>query len=157
MEEKGKKQEITVLSDKDYLDEESAGIVKKIVHENDTEKQKDLTYLFNANQNKKTIVRMNKLNDLYDAITDQALKRWTERPDEMSNQELLTGLKTVQDLVERSQNQINGVNEAPAPLIQINQQNNSIPTETLSRDSREKVQEVVAKILGQIDDGHKGS
>ena len=145
----------TEVVDKEKLNKESLDLVNKIIAENDVDKQKDLTYLFNANQNKKTIARMDKLNNLMDAVVDQALKRWKEKPDEMSNQDLINGLKTIQDIVERSQNQINGVNDAPAPttLIQVNQQINNNPKDpvsTLNRDSREKVKNVVAEILKSI-------
>ena len=145
----------TEVVDKEKLNKESLNLVNKIIAENDVDKQKDLTYLFNANQNKKTIARMDKLNNLMDAVVDQALKRWKEKPDEMSNQDLINGLKTIQDIVERSQNQINGVNDAPAPttLIQVNQQINNNPKDpvsTLNRDSREKVKNVVAEILKSI-------
>lgn len=144
-----------VLPDKEKLNKESLELVNKIIAEQDVDKQKDLTYLFNLNQNKKTIVRLDKLNTLFNTIVDQATKRWTEKPDEMSNQDLINSLKTAQDLVERSQNQINGVNDAPAPLIQINQQNNSVnvnkdPISTLSRDSREKVKATVAQLLKSV-------
>ena len=84
-------------------------------------------------------------------ITDNAIQRFTEKPDNFSNQELLQGLKVVQDMVEKSQKQINGATETQAPLIQINQQTNNIGAETsvdtMSRDSREKVKSAVMNVL----------
>src|SRR5574344_249730 len=106
------------------LNEESLRIIGQIITEQDAQKTKDLTYLFNQNQNKKTMVRANKLNELLDVITDEAVTRFTKNPDEISNKDLLDGLKTVQDLIERSQSQVNGVTDQP--LIQINQQTNSV-------------------------------
>lgn len=139
---------------KERLNKESTEIVNKIICENDTEKQKDLVYLFNANQTKKTVARLNKLNDLMDTITGQAIKRWTEKPDQRSNQDLLNGLKITQDLLEKSQAQINGVESQPAPLIQINQQNNNItakdPVSALSRDSRDRVKAAVEQLRGSL-------
>ena len=70
------------------LNEESLALIDQIISEKDEQKARDLTYLFNANQNKKTMVRVNKLSDLLDTITDQALARFTARPDEISNKEL---------------------------------------------------------------------
>lgn len=140
--------------DTQELSEESLELINQIIAENDIEKTKDLTYLFNINQNKKTMVRVNKLNELLDVITDQALERFTSKPDEISNKELMDSLKTVQDLVERGSRQVSGVAES-TPLIQINQQTNSVSvndaeTKNYSRDSRERVKRAVQELLEQV-------
>jgi hypothetical protein len=135
------------------LDRESAALIKQIISETDEQKSRDLTHLFNANQNKKTMVRVNKLSNLLDSITDQALTRFTERPDEISNKELFDGLKIVQDLIERGQKQVSGAGETP--LIQFNQQNNEVNVgsdsmSNLNRESRERVKSAVMKLLSSI-------
>jgi hypothetical protein len=135
------------------LNEESAALIEKIISETDEQKARDLTQLFNANQNKKTMVRVNKLSDLLDTITDQALARFTSRPDEISNKELFDGLKIVQDLIERGQKQVSGAGETP--LIQFNQQNNEVnvggsSVNNLNRDSRERVKAAVLGLLTSI-------
>lgn len=133
------------------LNTEALSVINQIITEHDPEKTKELTYLFNANQNKKTMVRVHKLSDLLDTITDQALTRFTQRPDEISNKELFDGLKIVQDLIERGQKQISGAGETP--LIQINQQNNEVnltPANNLSRDSRERVKAAVEGLLAGL-------
>ena len=134
------------------LNEESKALIEQIIAETDEKKARDLTQLFNANQNKKTMVRVNKLSDLLDAITDQALTRFTKRPDEISNKELFDGLKVVQDLIERGQKQVTGVTDAP--LIQVNQQTNEVnigsATSGLSRDSRERVKSAVMSLLSNL-------
>ena len=134
------------------LNDESKAIIEQIIAETDEQKVRDLTHMFNANQNKKTMARVNKLSDLLDTITDQALERFTARPDEISNKELFDGLKVVQDLIERGQKQVSGAGETP--LIQINQQNNEVnvgnTTSNLNRDSRERVKAAVMSILDGI-------
>lgn len=134
------------------LNEESAALIEKIIAETDEQKAKDLTQLFNANQNKKTMVRVNKLSDLLDTITDQAITRFTARPDEISNKELFDGLKIVQDLIERGQKQVSNAGEAP--LIQFNQQNNEVNLDghasNLNRDSRERVKSAVLSLINSI-------
>lgn len=137
------------------LNRESLELLTKIISEPDESKADDLTHLFNVNQNKKTLVRVNKLSDLLDTITDQALARFTKRPDEISNKELFDGLKIVQDLIERGQKQVSGTNmELSSPLIQINQQTNEVnvgdTNNNLSRESREKVKSAVLGILESI-------
>ena len=134
------------------LNKESLELIGQIIAETDEQRAKDLTYLFNVNQNKKTMVRVNKLSDLLDTITDQALARFTARPDEISNKELFDGLKTVQDLIERGQKQVAGPIEAP--LIQVNNQTNEVnfgtSGSTLNRDSRERVKTAVLGLLDSI-------
>jgi hypothetical protein len=98
------------------------------------------------------MIRLNKLSDLMDVITDQAVTRFSTRPDEISNQDLMSSLKTVQDLIERGTKQTSGVQETP--LIQINQQTNEVnvgdTNNNLSRESREKVKSAVLGILESI-------
>lgn len=143
---------ITQLPAKTNLNEESLSLIEQIINETDEQKTRDLTYLFNSNQNKKTMVRVNKLSDLLDTITDQALARFTSRPDEISNKELFDGLKVVQDLIERGQKQVSGAGETP--LIQVNQQTNEVniggTTSNLNRDSRERVKNAVLGLLDSL-------
>lgn len=141
-----------VLSDSFNLNDESKALIEQIISETDEQKTRSLTHLFNANQNKKTMVRVEKLSNLLDTITDQALTRFTQRPDEISNKELFDGLKIVQDLIERGQKQVSGVGETP--LIQVNQQTNEVniggAASNLNRDSRERVKSAVMSLLDSI-------
>lgn len=134
------------------LNEEAKSLIEQIIAEKDEQKSRDLTQLFNNNQNKKTMIRVNKLSDLLDTITDQALARFTTRPDEISNKELFDGLKVVQDLIERGQKQVSGAGETP--LIQVNQQTNEVNiggvASNLNRDSRERVKSAVLSLLSNI-------
>ena len=134
------------------LNVESKALIEQIIAETDEQRVRDLTQLFNANQNKKTMARVNKLNELLDTITDQALTRFTARPDEISNKELFDGLKVVQDLIERGQKQVSNAGETP--LIQINQQTNEVNLggsgNNLNRDSRERVKSAVMNLLSSI-------
>lgn len=136
----------------DALNEESLILINQIIAESDIDKTKDLTYLFNVNQNKKTMVRMDKLSQLQDTLVDQFSKRVTTRPDEISNQEMLQSLKIVQDMIERGQKQIAGTQETP--LIQINQQTNSVnvgeKSHNYSKESRDRVANAVMNFLSDI-------
>jgi hypothetical protein len=137
--------------DTSTLNEESLSLLNQIIAESDETKTRDLTYLFNMNQNKKTMVRMDKLSGLQDNLVDQFVKRIAERPDEISNKELMDGLKIVQDIIERGQRQVGGADEQQ-PLIQINSQDNSINVGTaeLPRESRDKVKNAVLGLLSKI-------
>ena len=132
------------------LNQESLKILNQIIAESDIDKTKDLTYLFNANQNKKTMVRMDKLSELQDLLVSEYSRRVAERPDEISNQEIITSLKTIQDILERGQKTITA--EPEKPLIQINTQTNNIGDGAagLTRDSRKKVEDAVLSLINGL-------
>ena len=144
------------IIDENKLQQEAAKILNELVAENDINKAKDLTYLFNINQNKKTMVRINKQSELLDVLTDQTIKRVKEKPDELSNDDLNKLMKTVADLIEKGQNQINRGEDAP--LIQINQQNNEVNMDGksggLNRESRDRVKNAVVELLKQMANGN---
>ena len=132
-----------VAVDTSNLNAESLDILNQIIAAEDIDKTKDLTYLFNINQNKKTMVRIDSLSNLQDKLVGLLSNRVTERPDEMSNQEVMQALKVV-----------TGQNEQP--LIQINQQTNSVnvgdEAAGLNRDSRDKVKRAIMSILDNVKD-----
>lgn len=134
------------------LNKESLTLINQIIAESDIEKTKDLTHLFNINQNKKTMVRIDKLSGLQDHLVDQFAKRVAERPDEISNKELMDGIRIVQDIIERGQKQVEEVEQTP--LIQFNQQNNSVnigdDSTKLSKESRDRVKNAVLSLLSGL-------
>ena len=153
--EKGEKAATELIAvDTSDLNAESLNILNQIIAAEDIDKTKDLTYLFNINQNKKTMVRIDSLSNLQDKLVGLLSNRVTERPDEMSNQEVMQALKVVQDIIERGTKQITGQNEQP--LIQINQQTNSVnvgdEAAGLNRDSRDKVRRAIMSILDNVKD-----
>ena len=141
-----------MLVNADDLNQESLTLINQIIAEKDIEKTKDLTHLFNINQNKKTMIRIDKLSGLQDNLVDQFARRISERPDEISNKELMDGIKIVQDIIERGQKQVEGVNQTP--LIQFNQQNNSVNIgengTQLNKESRDRVKNAVLALLGGL-------
>jgi len=147
-----------VTVDTANLNAESLEILNEIiaVESGNIDKTKDLTYLFNQNQNKKTMVRLDSLNNLQDKLVGLLSKRVTDRPDEMSNQEVMQALKIVQDIMDRSTKNIMGT-ENQAPLIQINQQDNSVNMggkglNAAPRESRDRVKNAVMSLLNSIND-----
>lgn len=139
-------------ADTSSLNKEALTIINQLITEADADKQKDLTYLFNQNQNKKTMVRVDKMSNLLDVITSQALNRITSHPEELSNLEMFNAMKTVAELIEKGQKQIIGA-EQDAPFIQINQQNNELnmgDSNKLNRESRERVKNAVLSLLNEV-------
>lgn len=127
---------------------EAKRILSQLVGEQDAGKTKDLTYLFNQNQNKKTMVRIDKMGDLVDSLTNKLSDRITKQPEQFTNKELVDTIKTLSDLMERGQARVMGLDQE-APFIQVNQQNNEINTEasTLDKESRDKVKSAIMNLL----------
>ena len=145
-----------VQADTANLAKESIVILNQIIAEQDPAKTKDLTYLFNQNQNKKTMARMNKLNDLVDTLVDKFIDRANNRPDEMTTTEIINGMKTASDLIDKGQKSINSEPEF-APLIQINSQDNSVnvagsddAASKLSKESKDRVTNVIRGLLSRL-------
>lgn len=128
------------------IDDSTKEVVTDIVNTNNPDEFKDLLSLFNLNQSKKNALRIVKLTELLEKIEDTAIERFDKKPDQMSNQELLEYLKTIENSIDRSQKYVNEVETKP--MIQLNQQNININTEdSLSRESKEKVLETIKAIL----------
>jgi len=143
--------QVSTLSEEiSMLNEESKEIIHQLISETDPNKTKDLTELFNINQTKKTMARIDKLNSVLDNLTDETARRLISKPDQISTKELLDAIKITQDVLERSQKQASGTSDQP--LIQINTQTNikEVKAETMTRESRAKVQNVVNELLKSI-------
>ena len=82
------------------LDKSNNELLATIINETDPEKLKDLTHLFNINQTKKNIIRVNTMNKLIDKVADQMIERVENVPDEFSNKELVEYLKTAHEFIE---------------------------------------------------------
>jgi hypothetical protein len=130
------------------LNTSTDGIVDSIMKSDNPEDIKQLISGFNLNQSKKSVLRILKLNNLLDLVTEETLKRYQKHPDEISNKELIDCMTVVSAQIEQSQKTVNGVIDKPA--IQINQQKteynvNVVPT--LTKDQRENVIDVVTQII----------
>ena len=143
-----------ILVDSKALSDESKMLLNQIIKETSVSKVNDLTELFNINQNKKTMARMDKMSDLLDLLTDKLIERVTKRPDELSHKDILDAMKTASDMIDKGNKQIN--NQENVPLIQINNQDNSVNVDTSlgdlkTRESRERVKSAVAAVLQNLD------
>jgi len=126
----------------------TAKIAKEIVKEEDINKIKDLTELFNLNQKKKNVIRLMKYDELLDCVTERMIQRFNERADEISSYELLNYLQGIQSAIEKSQKSVDLVKDVPA--IQF-QQNNfvSLNGEAFNRESRAKIADAIRAIISR--------
>lgn len=130
------------------LDQKTLDIAEQIIAENDIAKVKDLTQLFNAAHIKKQVLRSMTYDNLLDHITRQMQDRIIQRGDQFSNKDLLDYANSVTSSLEKAQKQISGIDDVP--VIQFNQQNNTIITDTLDVESQQRVESVVNAILKKI-------
>jgi hypothetical protein len=130
------------------LSAEAQRLVGELTSERDKQKMQAIEQQFNEIQRKKQLARISKLSDVQDILTDQFYQRISQRPDEISNKEMLDGMKVVQDLMEKNQKRSETIEEIPQ-LIQINQTEVNVGN-NLNRDSRERVKNAVLGLLSSI-------
>ena len=130
----------------ELVKKQSEEIADRIVAETDPTELKRLTDLFNLAQQKKNILRVLKYNGLLDSIGDQIQKRIEQKPDEFSNADLLSYMQAIHTAIDKSKINVDAVAGASPitivdPVVNINAQ------DSLSRESREKVTDIVRAIL----------
>lgn len=131
------------------LDNKTNELAQRIVNEDDLVSVQNLTHLFNLNQAKKNALRVIKLNELLDKVTDQIVTRFEQRPGEFSNNDLLNYMQVTQSAIDRANKSLNLVDETPA--IQLNQVNINVNEENvLSKDSRDKVTDAIKSIMSKL-------
>lgn len=122
-----------------------SNITKKINEEEDLDRVKDLTKLFHIAMMKKEINRAEKQSDMLDYALEEVNNRMLTG--DMSDKDLANYIKIFQDSINNTKK---NTSEESMPKIQItNQEININNGETLSRESRERIQEVIQKILTQ--------
>lgn len=139
---------VTNTIDVKPLEEGNVELIKQVLSESNLDKVKDLTHLFNANIAKKNMIRVLQLNELLDCVNDQAFKRLTNRPDNLSNKELMDFMSVLYTSIEKSNKSIDIIDEVPP--IQVNNQKNEVNinvTQNLDRDSKTNVIEAIKMIL----------
>ena len=124
-------------------------LVEQIVEEEDPNKTKDLVDLFNWNMSKRNIVRLQKLNLLYDSITDQMVERVDKRADQFSNSDLLDYVKTIQGAIDINTKNLSNVQEPPMIVHQSNTQINVNLADSFDSDAKARILAAVQATLQQ--------
>jgi hypothetical protein len=149
--------EVSLEEARANLSSESQKLISELTLEKDRQKMQAIEQQFNDIQRKKQLARVSKLSDVQDMLTDQFYQRIAQRPDEISNKEMLDGMKVIQDLMEKNQKRAEAATEeVPQQLIQINQTEVNVGN-NLNRDSREKVKNAVISILDSINKAQQPS
>lgn len=137
------------------LDAEQEAVLQQIIAAPTQQELQAQIDLFNLSQAKKDAIRIAKLNGLLGKVEDQAIERFTKRPDQISNKELLEFMTVVSGQIDRSQKYVDAIKEKP--VISQRQVNNgdtnvqiNIGTNLPDRDSNEQVIDVIQSILKQL-------
>ena len=132
------------------LDANTRSIAQKILDEQDVDKVKDLTNLFNLNAQKRNVMRVIKMNELLDKVTDKVIDRFERTPDNFSNDDLIKYMQVTENAIDRANKQLNLVDETPPIQLMQNNQVNINVTSELDRDSRARVFDAVQAVLAKL-------
>jgi citrate lyase gamma subunit len=132
------------------LDSETRKIAQQILDEHDVDRVKDLTNLFNLNAQKRNVMRVMKMNELLDKVTDQVMERFEKTPANFSNDDLIKFMQVTETSIERANKSLNLVEQTPAIQYQQNNQVNINIGSELDRESRQRVTDTVQAILARM-------
>lgn len=132
------------------LDSRTQKIAQEILDTEDIDKIKDLTNLFNLNTKKRNVMRVLKMTQLLDNVTDKVIERFEKTPDNFSNEDLLKYMQVTENAIDKANKNLDMVEETPAIQFQQNNQVNINIDRGLNRDSRAKVTEAVEAILKKL-------
>lgn len=140
---------VAVLTPEEKIENQSQELIARVteVHESEV---KDLIGLFNAHEAKRNMVRVNKLNKLFDSVTDQMLARFEKHPDNFSNDDLVKYMKTTQDALKQASDMVNRVKDEPAIQVTNNQLTVNVTQDEIPRESRERITDAVKAIMAQL-------
>lgn len=126
----------------------------KVLNAGDPNDLKDLTQLFNFNQAKKNLLRLQKLSVLNDDVVSKIERRLLERPDDFSNRDLLDYLQVINNVLDKQSKSQDDVLDKPMITYQQNNQVNVNIANDLTRESRDKITDLISEILnsGNLED-----
>lgn len=119
----------------------------KVLNAGDPNDLKDLTQLFNFNQAKKNLLRLQKLSVLNDDVVSKIERRLLERPNDFSNKDLLDYLQVINNVLDKQSKSQDDVLDKPMITYQQNNQVNVNIANDLTRESRDKITNLISEIL----------
>ena len=142
-ENKLEKEKISLESSMDKIED-------RIMSETNVDELNDIINIFNLNMQKKNILRLHKLNNLQDLLTDQMKQRIIQKADEFNNKDLLDYFKVIQETINKTDNSLDSI-DAPSIKLTQNQLNINVTEHELDKDSRERIMDTVKSILNKIE------
>lgn len=145
MEDKDLNELITDAELTEISNDKIKDIVSQAITSNEVD-NKDFTYLFNQELARRNMLRMLKLSNLLDNLSDEAVRRIQHG--NVSDKALVGYINAIQKLFDTSYNQINKVSELqPQIQVQKTQTNNLVIMQNpMTPESRDKVLSFINKI-----------
>lgn len=112
---------------------------------NDKDDLEQIINIFNLNLKKKELLRLSKLSNLQDSITDQVEQRLRKHADEFSNKDLIDYFKAFQDTITKTNK---SAEEISTIQITQNQLNINVQPE-FNQDERQRILNTVRQIIAQ--------
>lgn len=130
------------------LDSKTMQIAQQILNEQDVDRVKDLTALFNLNAQKRNVMRVIKMNGLLDKVTDKVIERFERYPENFSNDDLIKYMQVTENAIDRANKHLHLVDETPPIQLQQNNVNVNI-IDSFDRESKERVADAIKAILAK--------
>ena len=133
------------LSPAKIVENELAQVSADVAAAKTEEELKQAVNMFNVNNVKTNILRINKINEMLSKTYDRIEDRLDKHGDEFTNKDYLDVATALSNQLEKSQKVIDKVDEKP--LIQINTVKNEVNINTQDQESKERVINAVKYIL----------
>ena len=137
---------------KSVLSQDSIKLQSDIIQEQDQDKLRDLTHLFNLVQAKKNVLRASQLDGIYDKMLSEVQRRLANGKFE-DNDDFMNAWKLVEGALNRAEAKVNLVDETPA--ITLLQQNNTVnvgSVESLTKESRDRIMKAIQGVINAKED-----
>lgn len=148
--EKNDLQRVDPTSSLSQLDKKTSDLAVSIMNSEDVDEIQDLTNLFNLNNQKRNVVRVMKMSNLLDTVTDKVIQRFENTPDNFTNEDLLKYMQVTENAIDRANKNLNMVETTPAIQLQQNNQVNINVCTELDRESRQRVTEAVQAMMYKL-------
>lgn len=119
-----KQDELNIIDTATLLNQENREIMNKLTQAKNVDDIKEFTNLFCINQYKTKAGQIDINNQLIKLIQAQALQRFKNNPNALSNKDLLDYLNVLSNMNDKLSHSIEDINNQP--LIQINNQTNEL-------------------------------
>ena len=136
------------------IDKSNEELVKSIIKAKSKQELESLYQEFALNNTKKEAARINQLNGLLDQVNKEAINRFTNRPAEVSNKEILDYMNAVQNQIERSKKTVDGIKEVNAVQVNNTQNIDTVNIHvgnkeviSMSKESRERINDFISSVL----------
>lgn len=132
------------------LERETADVINKIVKAGSTDELKSYVDMFNLNIAKKNALRVAKLQNLADAVVDQAVTRADKHASEFTNKEIIDYIRVVNEQIKSAKDELSAIGESPA--VQINNQKNEVNinvVDGLNQESKHRVLDAIKALIQQ--------